>query len=644
MNSKRLLITNIFLYLFILLGIFFCLDMVGLDLSGNMVYSPIAFFDKLSYRRDFTVSEYSALFIAFIVLTICSLYLEIKYNKLKLCYPLIIALGVVVIENIFTIFSAPSVTEVDLISHADGAPLHLTYHLSDAMRWYFLLSLIVSLIVMYVFLCVLPRRFYSKRQLVIGMILAYAFLVPTLIYGYIAQWDDVIRFFTEPNSYYPVYSFFGEKNNYAMFLVFMIVCTLYIHHLRPKWYFYALTAFLYLNILLTYSKINLLMGAVIILGYLFFRFFITFKKHKKSNIITLSLFSSLAIIASAVIIVASLSDIAFLSPIKNIINSIFANTGKTIEHRQFIYDNVYDILNNSSWVFGKGYGLFNSLLGAYNLIDVNFDDNKTDIPHQAFYQMIGMGGIVLLIIFICIFIYFIYVLIKIYKKHPSISALCGVFFVMYIVHSFFNSNMMLMYSSTPFADPAVIGLIMFLPALSCHYRDRHPEQNEEILFIAQSKVEIDINLTDKINYCLNFITPIFALLFSFIINIDNIAISLSVSIIILLLYLFVPFIIYKIKNNGTINDYLINILFPHLALAVFIIVISVPLIKLDTSTNAFKHFYSALILIVYFAAILLIKPYKNQTKLLRYKLKKANINIAKFHSKLIKKEIDNPIQ
>lgn len=240
---------------------------------------------------------------------------------------------------------------------------------------------------------------------------------------------------------YAFKSFYPSKNTFGLVLLCSTLALFILHSgTNRSLYLYPLIL-VFIFLVLTQSKIIIATNVLVLLGYFGFRFCCTYKKHKKENIIALS-------ITCAVILLGILLFLV-VPPLKDILNKIYTHLFQsfkgvdTIEARKIIWDNSFDLISNHHNLFtGAGFGFFNDVLRSYNNADLNYQiiTDGASVAHNMYIELIGWGGIILLLFWVMLFAYIIYVLAKNFKHNISFSAIGVISIVAVIFITIFESG------------------------------------------------------------------------------------------------------------------------------------------------------------------------------------------------------------
>ncbi len=619
MTGKRVLVTNWLIYILLLLFMYYWENICMLDFSN-----PV---------RGFTLSEVILFFLGIFIITFIYFYLEKKRNNLKINYFLLICCALVFIYAFVVIMCIPSQKTFYVTNKLDPTITYVgTLSTSTDQRIYYIFFAFISLLFTYLFVDVFPKKYHFPKILNIGFYIACVVTLICMIYSYVVEYNAYIGFIKNLFGYNvdyetTVHSWWNNRSNYSIFLLFMIFYALYVHHTNKKWWLYLIIAILFVNLIFTLSKTNIPLSAILILGYLIARFFLSYKDNKKRNLIALAIIGGIILICLVTFIA-----LCFVGPLANKLQNAFSKlfishdgVNNTLQTRFWIYEHVIDILNNSSWVFGAGFGYFNSLLAEYNAYDyLSIGHNNTNMPHNFFLQVLGEGGVIYLALVICLFALFIYYLVKIAKKHKELVILESLFFAVMIVHLIFESSGPFVHS-LPSVEGIIFCFLLWTPVYSIYYHDNNPIDNNEI--IEQNKIyqnKRNRYLTNPFsisNLIYFFLTPILFIVLgplSICLN-NNSGWFIALLVILFITFLVLPYIVQRIYNNkhgldkqyNNIAYYLLHIVLPFLTIAV--IEIAFARIYMSVFKNTFGNamFVGFVNLVSYAASFVLLPQLRN---------------------------------
>lgn len=372
-------------------------------------------------------------------------------------------------EKIFT-YNALLEIEPEVFEFS-GPEVSVSYVIEPIYRFTFICQWFLLILVTYAIFDIVPKVFERKELLTYICFVIFAIASFFCIYSYITEAasyrDFIIKGIPEGNiTPYNTFSIFSvaNKNSYGFMLFLAIICTLIMHSLKPKWWWFLATGYFYLNLIFNWDKSALIFGAVIILSYLIFRFFFTFKDNKKRNLIALSIIGGLALVGFASLLTLELVthkifDIIF--------SSGHAYGRSTLMTRSWIYHKDMIIFSSNSPLFGTGFKLFAHILLAVNGADIADTANRfIGSAHNGYFEMIGNGGLILLAAFLLLTAYLIYLSVIHFKEEKMVS-----FFTMLLV-SVMLMYMMLESGTYIFSqtlDYSILSIIVCVPILSVHH-------------------------------------------------------------------------------------------------------------------------------------------------------------------------------
>jgi hypothetical protein len=426
-------------------------------------------------------------FFMFFALTIASLAGILIFNVLKNNYrpsiPFVILFSTLFLCGFLTLLSYKSgsyfffislAQDADGIYSFSGPVVGFSYELAPVMRITFIVQYFLLLLMTFVVVDIAPKLFDGKK------LMLFASLVMVVI-GVVCI---IISLFKEPQQYYfflkalfngdgelalyAVFSFFTFKNTYGFILFLCILSSLYLHHYNAHWWWFIATGLFFVELVFNWDKSAIALGFVAIIAYLIFRFVITFKEHKKRNIIAASIVGGVfLLLVLAFVIAGCINNKIFDALFSSIINSRGNNT---IDTRSWVWHKDKLLLSEFSPLFGVGFKLFARLLYNYNQVDVVDTVNATAYAaHNGYYELIGTGGFVLLAAFFAITAYTIYLSIKYIKEDKNLGFFPMLFISIMLIYMFFESGTYL-FSQT--FDYAYLSLLIFVPIYSYHYQKK----------------------------------------------------------------------------------------------------------------------------------------------------------------------------
>ena len=395
----------------------------------------------------------------FVVMIACwSIYLYLEVYRSKDKYNLYIAGAflVLILLNIITIAVQPSlVSENVIIRYREenpeliGTVTQAIINISNIHKFIFIAELTGTAIFIYIGLFVFPRRFTSLSFIKYLGYALFVFLLVLIVYGYIADFDKYIAFFKhilniDRSGYIydkTVVSFIIHRNAYGMCMMLGIIFAFINHSIEKKWYYYLIAAFFYINMIFSLCKTGLLISALLIAVYVIYQLIVTFKEHKKRNLIILISLGAVALILVGTVGLSYLTEGKVFGSIYEAIKEI-TGEGQSLDFRSYIWDNTFQLLRNGNWLIGRGFGLINLMLQPMNIASHH---EKVFPTHSAYLNLVAEGGILFLLAYIALLGYSGYIAFKCYKKNPGLTIAMSLGAIAFILYSFIETIHYLVY-------------------------------------------------------------------------------------------------------------------------------------------------------------------------------------------------------
>ena len=389
------------------------------------------------------------------------LYLELFKNRQENKFELYVAgaCALLILLNIIIIAVQPKVVAEDVIvryspdpDHQEviGTVEHAVIQVSAIHKFIFISEIVATIMFIYIGLFIFPKRIKTIIFLKYLGFALFIFLLVLMIYGYIVDANKYALFFkhifmhdrTDPDIYHKcVTSFIINRNAYGMCMMMGIIFAFINHSIHKKWFYYLFAGIFYFNMIFSLCKTGLLISMILILIYVGYRLAVTFKEHKKRNLIFIITFGSIVLIGGGILGVSILSKGKILGFIYDSYNEIFRG-GKTLDNRSYIWDNTYRLLRDGNWLIGRGFGIINLLLQPMNILS---HSEKVFPTHSAYLSLIAEGGILFLVAYLALLTYSGYVIVKCYKKEPSITIAITLGVLAFVFYSFIETIHYLVY-------------------------------------------------------------------------------------------------------------------------------------------------------------------------------------------------------
>ena len=327
------------------------------------------------------------------------------------------------------------------IVNAPIAPLTI----SATHRIFFIFDLLLILLFIYTGLFIFPKRFTNITFI---KYIGYAFIalcIVVIFYSYIFEHEKFIPFIKAllgngENIYdYTLVSFIIHRNAYGMMMLVGIIFAFINHSIEKKWWYWLLAIFFYIDMVFSFCKTSLLIGALLIVIYAVYRLIFTYKEFPKRNRNILIGGGCVALLTILVVVISVFTKGKILSSIYNLVGG-----SSTLDSRTFIWDNCFQLLraNPIYFFFGRGFGLVNEMLLPMNTAN----GDKVFPTHSAFINLLTEGGIFFLFAYILFIGYSAYVIIKTYKKSPALTVAISLGVLAFFIYSIIETIHYLVYS------------------------------------------------------------------------------------------------------------------------------------------------------------------------------------------------------
>ncbi|MCQ2752963.1 MAG: hypothetical protein MJ206_01725 [Bacilli bacterium] len=424
--------------------------------------------------NDITIYLYIPLFIVLLFGFGFPIYIEKKYNCLKLNHFMLYLGAILAVTNLIAalmlptnIYFSPNQTE--------------PYILTPMVRIYSILCGLVMGFVPYLFFYLLPRRIRHKNYL------NYIFYLNLIVLAVFV----IISFFTDAENYrnilvnglgevskHPIHGI-AHKSAFGTHLMIGVFTLILIDIFNHKWPWLLLSIPMLLIQLCTFAKTPIIATWIIIFAYLIYKLCILAKKSRDNLIIT-SLVGGFVLIGIVVgSILIGFSGSGPLFSIKNFLINAFKNAQATFHSRTIIWSSILAIMGPLQIIFGYSLGLGGVAVHyayAFNP-DCPEDPSKIWHAHNAGLSILSEGGVFFLLLSLFLYVYLIYIAVKIYRQHKALSVFTIFFVVSQIVIGVFDDTHILN-DTTDFLQ----NFVMILPVMAVYYMEY--DQKEKAIRLA----------------------------------------------------------------------------------------------------------------------------------------------------------------
>ncbi len=340
----------------------------------------------------------------------------------------------------------------------NGNIVSFSYVVSDTKIFQYRLSFFILILLFFFTMDVVPKIFKKFDIASIYALIFLTFVVVLAVISYFIEGSNYINFLknlSSENPYvYAVKSLFVHRNNYGIILFGALCSSLYLHSKTKKFYWFIFDIFFLINMFFTLCKTGLVLSILLNVAYLVMRFCLSYKEHKKRNLISLASICGLC----AIFIVGVITILIVKGKFNSFLDNFFSkNVFRTIESRFILYKNAVDVVMSTNIVTGAGYKVFNDILFNIN--------GYTTFSHNGVLELFGTGGIILVTFSILFVIYFIYHSFKDTKTNKNDALFGLILMFVCLIYTMFESGSILFASTS---DYMYLSILIFVPLLQKH--------------------------------------------------------------------------------------------------------------------------------------------------------------------------------
>ena len=332
-----------------------------------------------------------------IILWIIYVILEVRKGRFKIPPAVTVISVVLLILNVITIASQPEEITVSAKIYNSTFPNYNSYvDITTVMpidiKVFSIVQIITILTVIYFLLFALTTRFKKTYFITFVGILFMILGTVSILYSWFFefhQYGPFLEGFFAPEFNLSLMhknatkSFFMNKNAFAIILFLSMMFMMINHSIYKRKFYYFFIALFYSEIFFTFSRTSYVFSSILLALFFYFKLFDWFER--KALGITITVF------ISALVAVGLTFLILYVPYVQTRFFTIFYSNGGTFSSRTLIWNHVTQIVKPSYWFFGRGYGVFNTILSQVNR--ASFGGDGTVSAHSWFFSLLGKGGI-----------------------------------------------------------------------------------------------------------------------------------------------------------------------------------------------------------------------------------------------------------
>lgn len=424
------------------------LDIIAFAVLGLLV--GLVGFSIYKSTFDGTGTLELALYPPFFIFTIVGFVVyiiaEYKYNNLKIKNILLYLGAVIALLNILAVALLPNQITI----------LDKTLTITTLKRVEYLLCGIPFGLLPFAYFYLFPRKILNRHHLNIVLMLMLGFVLCAIIVSPILDWKHMING-------EPIGSFFFRKTNFGLTLAMGIFVSIMLRIQTKKWWWTLFIIPIYIFLILTRAKTSVLAGTLAILIYLVIRLVQICKKSKDNLVIVLSIVGFCLLLAPLFIIGVIKSESGILGAIHNYFVKALDSAKQTIATRILLWQSTLKLLSSYRVIFGYGVCSFGPVLNLlYSQVAPEWD-RGVGSAHNGAMEILGKGGIILLLIWIALYVYLIRITLKMRKKNYWLSISTLIFIGLSLLISSFE------WTSLGLSDEIFANMVIVAPIMAEYY-------------------------------------------------------------------------------------------------------------------------------------------------------------------------------
>ena len=443
------------------------------------------------------------------------------------------------------------------------------------------LSLLVFIVTLYATLFFFNKNYPSIRKLRVIFLIILAICYFAIIYSFIAEWDAYVYNLTVlPPRPLPTKSIFWNENMFSCMLLMGIASSIGLNIYKKNALSYISIAVLIIDIILVGSLTAIVVGLATLLIYFLVEIILTISKKQGLGVFFLSLY--LTFIAAAVVVYACALRFdmgTFSSLCTYLHNNLREADYATLTFRTFTWGETFKYLGDNplSLLFGVGFRNANHVIGGFWYAYRQMPSMGVLSAHSGYIQILMNFGIVGLLLYFGLLVYFIYSFIRLLKTDTRFALLYFIIAACFFAYGVMESVLFFI----PNTLGILVGIVFFLPMINKWKHTKHKELGDQAIEVEEPKVMEPSLITKSVAKVIMSLIALGASFFIFPIALENETIKyiLINGIVILVICLFtLPIIIssFSVKRsrkafiaNCSINLTLVGFGFTYLILTQF---------------------------------------------------------------------------
>jgi len=314
------------------------------------------------------------------------------------------------------------------------------YHAEPFNYFWYPTQMLVALIIAFLIMDFMPKIMPGNRFIYLMCIVMLCIGTGAIIYSVLNE-KEIYMFYLKEFDTSKIYnymaqSFFANKNSYGIVLFSCIAVCLYMQLRKDRLYWYIPAFIFYAFLIFSVCKTGIIFATVLIAMNIISRIAITYNEHVIRNTVYVSLLVSTAIVLTVFYFTNESVNRAFKDIFDWLINS---EDTKTFTGRLNVWKYSIEVISQNNFITGVGHGFFSEIVDIYTKIPLEPTFIKDNVEN-AYMQMLGDGGGIMLFIFFVFLTLIVINASKIFKKNKHVAMFSLVFLITMLGYSVFEGG------------------------------------------------------------------------------------------------------------------------------------------------------------------------------------------------------------
>ena len=454
----------------------------------------------------------------FIVLSIITLifvgiyfFYEIKFNKVKLNWFLLVGVAIFFIIGAATIMSQPN---HQVITDSENN-IEVIVDFTNREKIIFIIQLFLTLLMTYIFLSPYKNRAYHLKiqTWIYWLYIGISFI--TVIVSFFIDFKEYKNFFAPEgaDNVYGVGSFYVNPNFYGMSMMMAVMALMVVQINKHRFYNTLLMIFFIVAGIFSACATTVMVSIFIFLAYYIFDLILGFRKKAMRTTIRLFLALMVVFIVTITTIILYNKEVTLVKNSVDFCISRYINEGghgfMSFESRKVVWDAAIKVIFDTpaSIFFGGGFKTGSWLVHSYvsAASGGGLDQYSILTSQSAFYELWVRFGFLGVTLYIALLIYFFtYIIYLFRKKEVRFAYVFLLCFIAVVIHGitestfFFEGN----------TKGATITILFYVPVLSEVHKYKFEGRKELINYRNAEPVKLSFSVVTKTIVTVSFMVLI----------------------------------------------------------------------------------------------------------------------------------------